>query len=278
MLWKRTIILWSGYAIVLAIAIFTLLAASTATAEEIKIGGTGNALGAMRLLAIAFGQQNPDVNVLVLPSLGSSGAIKAVPKGAIDIGLSSQPLTEDETARGAISVEYARTLLVFAVPMASEVTAITTDQLVDIYSGKLLNWPDGSFIHPVLRQPGDDNTRQVRNISPVMENALSVVEQRQGIPFAMTDQEAADKIESIPGALGVTTLALIISENRQLRALTLDDVEPTVTNAASGSYPHHKRLFLITLLKPSAAVQRFTAFIQSSAGREILTRTGHWMP
>ena len=275
---KRATILWSGRAIVLAAAIFTLLATATATAEEIKIGGTGNALGAMQLLGVAFGQQNPDMKVTVLPSLGSSGAVKAVPKGAIDIGLSSRPLTEDEAKRGAISVEYARTPLVFAAPTISKVTAITTEQLVDIYSGKRLNWPDGSPIRLVLRQPGDDNTRQIRNISPAMENALSVAEQRPGMPFAMTDQEAADKIENTPSALGVTTLALILSENRRLRALTLDGVEPTATNAASGSYPHHKRLFLITLPEPSAAVQRFTAFIRSPSGREILTRTGHWTP
>jgi phosphate transport system substrate-binding protein len=260
------------------VAIFTGLAPVAAAAEELKIGGTGNALGAMQQLADAFVQQNPDVKVTVLPSLGSSGAVKSVPKGAIHIGLSSRPLTDDERQSGAISVEYARTPLVFATPATARVTAITTDQLIDIYSGKLLNWPDGSRIRLVLRQSGDDNTRQVRSISPAMDNALSIAEQRPGMPFAMTDQQAADTIENTPGALGVTTLALIRSENRQLRALTVDGVEPTVTHAVSGNYPHHKRLFLITLTEPSAAVQRFMAFIQSPAGREILTRTGHWTP
>ena len=168
--------------------------------------------------------------------------------------------------------------LVFAAPATTQATNITTEQLVDIYSGKLLNWPDGSALRPVLRQPGDDNTRQVRNISPALDSALSIAEQRPGMLFAMTDQEAVSKIENTSGALGVTTLALIISENRQVRALTLDGVEPTVTNAVSGSYPHYKRLFLITLSEPSAAVQRFIAFIQSPAGREILTQTGHWTP
>lgn len=278
MISKIATIRWMGRAIALAAALFTLSATSTAIAEEIKIGGTGNALGAMQLLGDAFGKQNPDMKVTVLPSLGSSGAIKAVPKGAIDIGLSSRPLTEDESKRGAIAVEYARTPLVFAAPATTRATNITTEQLVDIYSGKLLNWPDGSALRPVLRQPGDDNTRQVRNISPALDSALSIAEQRPGMLFAMTDQEAVSKIENTSGALGVTTLALIISENRQVRALTLDGIEPTVTNAVSGSYPHYKRLFLITLSKPSAAVQRFIAFIQSPAGREILTQTGHWTP
>jgi phosphate transport system substrate-binding protein len=268
-----------GRLLALLIASTALLCAGEVTAAEaIKIGGTGNALGTMRLLGDAFGKQNPDTKVTVLPSVGTSGAIKAVPKGAIDIGLSSRPLTEEERKLGAIAVEYARTPLVFAVATKTQVRTLTLDQVADIYNGKMVNWPDGSQIRPVLRQAGDDNTRQVKLMSPALDKALSAAEQRPGMPFATTDQEAADKTESIPGALGVTTLSLINSENRPLRALTLNNVEPTAGNGASGTYPHVKRLYLITQNNQSAPVKRFIAFLQSSAGREILNRAGHWIP
>lgn len=253
-------------------------AGAAATAEEIRIGGTGNALGTMRLLGDAFGKQNPDVKVTVLPSLGTSGAIKAVPKGVLDIGLSSRPLTDEERKLGLIALEYARTPLVFAVSTKTQVRALTLDQIADIYSGRMVQWPDSSQIRPVLRQVGDDNTRQLKQMSPALDKALSAAEQRPGMPFATNDQEAADKMESIPGALGVTTLSLINSENRQLRALTLNGAEPTASNGASGRYPHAKRFFLITRSDPSAPVKRFTAFVHSPAGREILIRAGHWIP
>ena len=264
-----------GRAIALAAALFLPIAA---LAEELKIGGTGNALGAMQRLADAFVQQNPDMKATVLPSLGSSGAVKAVPKGAIDIGLSSRPLTDAERQGGIVAVEYARTPLVFAVCTNTQTTVITLDQVADLYAGKLLNWPDGSQIRPVLRQPGDDNTRQVRNMSPALDQAITLAEQRPGMPFAVTDQDAADKIGSIPGAIGVTTLGLILAENRPMRALTLDGIEPTAENTAAGRYPHQKRLFLITLAKPAAKVERFNAFLNSPSGRDILIRTGHWIP
>ncbi len=247
-------------------------------ASDIKIGGTGNALGSMRLLGLAFSKLNPDTKVTVLPSLGTSGAIKAIPKGAIDIGLSSRPLTDEETKSGTTAQEYARSPLVFAVSVKTKATTLTLDQVVDIYGGKLASWPDGSQIRPVLRQSGDDNTRQLRQMSPALDKALTVAEQRPGMPFATTDQETADKLESIPGALGVTTLCLIKSEERALRALTLDGVEPTPANAAAGKYPHVKHLFLITQTEPSADVKRFVAFVKSPAGRDILARSGHWVP
>lgn len=254
------------------------ISGTAAAAAEIKIGGTGNALGAMRLLGSAFAKQNPDTPVFVLPSLGTSGAIKAVPKGAIDIGVSSRPLSDDEAKIGAVAVEYARSPLVFAVSVRSKATSLTLDQVADIYNGKLVNWPDGTQIRPILRQAGDDNTRQIRQISAALDKALSVAEQRPGMPFATNDQETAEKVESIPGALGVTTLCLIKSEDRTLRALALDGVEPTAANAAAGKYPHVKRLYYIIKSEPSAEVKRFIAFMNSPAGRDILTRTGHWIP
>lgn len=249
-----------------------------AQAEEIRIGGTGNALGTVRLLGDAFGKRYPQIKIIVLNSLGSSGAFKAIPKGAIDIGLSSRAVTDQERAAGVVSSEYARSLTVVAVSTKSKVTAITRQQLADIYRGQLTQWPDGTAIRPVLRQPGDDNTRQIKSLSPEIEKALVAAEQRSGLAFAVTDQEAADKIESIAGALGVSTLALIASEGRSLRALKLDGVEPTVSNGESGAYPIVKRFFFITKPTPSAAVQQFIAFVASPDGREILARTGHWVP
>jgi phosphate transport system substrate-binding protein len=279
--------MWQQYASVfhrgrlLAFAIASaamLSAGGAAAAEQIRIGGTGNALGAMRLLADAFRKQSPAIQVTVLPSVGTSGAIKAVPRGALDIGLSARPLTAEELKLGSTAFEYARSPLVFAVAAKTGVRALTLDQIADIYSGKLANWPDGTQIRPVLRPIGEDITKQIKHMSPALDKALSAAEQRPGMPFATTDQEAADKTQSVPGALSATTLSLILSENRPLRALTLNGVEPTVANSASGKYPHLKGFFLVTRPDPSAAVTSFIAFMRSPAGRDILMRSGNWIP
>lgn len=255
-----------------------LLVAAPVQATEIKIGGTGNALGAMRLLGEAYSRQHPGVKVNVLNSIGSSGALLAIPKGAIDIGLISRAPTDEERAKGIVATEYARTLTVLAVSTKSKVTAITRAQIADLYAGRLVQWPDGTAIRPVLRQPGDDNTRQLRALSPEIESALAIADKRPGMAFAVIDQEAADKMESIPGAIGVTTLGLILSEKRQLRALTLDGVEPVVRNGVNGSYPIVKQFYMLTSPAPSETVQQFMAFVRSPAGRDILAKTGHWMP
>ncbi len=249
-----------------------------AGAADIRIGGTGNALGTIRLLGEAFAQSRPDTKVVVLPSIGTSGAIKAVPKGAIEIGLSSRGLTEDESRTGLVTQEYAQSPTVLAVHKNIKATSVTLSQLSDIYNGKVTTWPDGTRIRPVMRQPGDDNTRQIKALSADVEKAVAVAEQQPGALFAVTDQEGADKMEAVPGSIGVTTIALIRSENRSLHALAIGGVEPTPENARTGRYPLVKHFYFVLPKAPSAAVLDFVAFVQSPAGRKILERTGHTVP
>lgn len=251
---------------------------SGAGAGEVRIGGTGNALGTMRLLAEAFARQQPGTKPVVLDSLGSSGALRAVPKGAIEIGLSSRAPTEAEAQSGMTAVEYARSPTVFAVQEKNPASVITVQQVADIFAGRLAQWPDGTRIRPILRQHGDDNTVQIKRLSPAIEKALAVAEQRPGQAFATNDQEAADKLESIPGSFGVTTLALIRSERRKLRALALDGVEPTPEDAQAGRYPLVKRFFFILPKQPTPEAEAFVRFVQSPEGSRILEQTGHSQP
>jgi phosphate transport system substrate-binding protein len=248
-----------------------------AAAEELRIGGTGTALRTMQLLAEAFTPGNSDIRVTIVPSLGSSGGIRAVVGGAIGLAVISRQINESERKLGIVEMEYARTPFVFAVSTKSRVTAITSGELANIYAGKMTAWGDGSPVRIVLRPAIDVDTDMVRSISPAIRHGLAAGMARPGMPVSPTDQDAADAIERFSGAVGPSTLALIVSEQRPLRALKLDGREPTPVNVASGAYPYYKRLFFVTGAKRSAAVERFVAFVQSPAGRKILESNGQWI-
>lgn len=255
-----------------------MVLAAPARADEIKIGGTGAGVGTMALLAKAFARQHAGLQVSVLPSMGSGGSIKAVLAGAIQIGISSRALTADEIRAGAVGLEYARTPFVFAVAASSKITHLTTAQLIEAYAGRFSDWPDGSKLRLVLRPTGDSDSHLIRRLAPAMQDAMDDAERRKGMYFAVNDQEAAAAIERIPGALGPTTLALILSEERHLKPLALDGVEPTAANLANGSYTLFKPLLLVTGPRTSPEALAFVRFAQSEAARKLLRHTGHWVP
>lgn len=260
-----------------AMALLTLCGATPAHAEEIRIGGTGSALGTMRLLAAAYTRSHPEVGITVLPSVGSRGGIKAAVSGALQLGLSARPLTEDEIKAGAVGVEYGRTPLVFAADPRTRTSGLAMQDLVDIYSGRMERWPDGTRIRLVLRPMQDTDNEAIASLSPAMREAVRAAQQRTGMYIAVSDQDAADSIEKIPGALGPSSLAQILSEKRKVKVLALNGVAPDANSIADGTYPLYKRMLLVTGPKASPAAQAFVAFVRSEAGREILRQTGHWV-
>ena len=259
-------------------SILFLCSGLAAAVEQIKIGGSGAALGSMRLLAQEFHTQNPDISITVVPNLGSSGGVKAVMAGAIGLALTSRPIRENERLLGATQTEYARSPFVFAVSAKSKVAAVTRTELAEIYAGTRTKWPDGTLVRVILRPNSDIDSDMVKSLSPELARAVANAEKRAGVHLAITDQDAADDLEKIPGAIGPATLALILSEKRALKALKLDGMEASTQSAASGAYPYYKRMFLVSKAKRPPAVERFYTFVLSPAGRKILADTGHWIP
>ncbi|WP_201495909.1 substrate-binding domain-containing protein [Rubrivivax sp. A210] len=248
-----------------------------ARAEEIRIGGTGAALGTMRLLGAAYAKQHAGDVVTVLPSLGSGGGIKALAAGAVQIAVSGRPLTAAEAAAGASAVEYGRTPVVFATHSRNPVSSLSLKELAEIYSGERLAWPDGSRIRLVLRPMGDADSEAIKNLSPALRRAKELAEQRQGLLVTVTDQETAEQLEKVAGAVGPTTLALLLSERRALKPLALDGVRPDAQAIADERYPLQRVLYLVTAPRSGPAAQGFVDFARSPAGRAILQRTGHWV-
>lgn len=246
----------------------------SAYAGTVKIGGTGFALGVMQLLATSFEKQFPEENIEVFPSLGSSGGIKALSEGALDIGLSSRALKEYEKSKGVSAIEIGRSPFVFIVNNNVHKNDLTFLELESIYSGQLLSWSDGTRIRLILRPQKETDTAVVRKITSSMGQAVALSFSREGMNIAITDQENASVIEKTTGALGGGTLTQIISENRRVKVLSLNGVNPSVEGLVDGSYPLFKSIFLVTATNNSPAVKKFKDFIFSEIGRSILQHNG----
>ena len=247
--------------------------ALSAGATPLKLGGTGSALGTMKALAAAYQKAQPGTEILIVPALGSGGGIKAVAAGALNIGLSGRALTPAETAQNLTQTELARTPFVFASTKSRP--GFSLSQIVRIFDGTLSHWPDGSPLRLILRPDSDSDTALLRTLSPEMNRAVSTAQARPGLYTALTDPDMADALENVPGSIGSTTLALIVSEQRRLNPIPLDKVVPSVATLASGAYPYAKPLYLVTAPGVSAAARDFIAFLKSPPGEVILARNGY---
>lgn len=259
------------------IAISSLVGAAPGlvSAETIRIGGTGTAMTTMTLLGEAFAKVHAGHTVKVLPSLGSSGALKALQGGALEIAVTARDLKPEEKSLGLSAFRYGTTAFVFASHAKTPAQPLTRESIAAIYSGQQANWANGQPVRVILRPMQDTDTKLLNKISPEIEAAVAAAHARSGMTIAITDTDAVNHIEKTPNAFGTSTLAQVIAENRSVNLLSVDGVKPSPQTLENGSYPYTKDLYIVSPAAPSNGAKQFIEFVRSSKGIEILKKTGH---
>ena len=251
-----------------------IIAIPAGATDSIRTGGTGASLGLAGALGTAFMAANPDVTVEEVPSLGSSGGIKAAAQGAIDIAFSSRPLKPEEKSSSLVDAKWVVTPFVLVRNDDSVAHDITIPEIERIYAGRVTNWPNGERIRLVLRPPAESDTRISKEISPAMRRAIDSLQALEGILIAVTDQDCLSTIGKVPGALGFSTLAQVITEKRPVQVFSIAGVKPSVKSLAQGDYHLAKPLYMVSRSHPTPAAQRFIAFMRSDKARSILSELG----
>lgn len=244
-------------------------------AETIRIGGTGAALGTMKQLGQAFEKLHPEHVVVQVPSLGSSGGIRALQAGALQMAVSGRDLKLEEQASGLTATRYGSTAFVFAAHPGVPLSAVTQVVAADLYSGKQAAWTNGRPVRLILRPKSEGDTILLRSIAPGIDAAVSEAFERPGMVIGITDTESADQIENYADSFGTSSLALILSEQRKLKILPFDGKVPSVASLESGAYPFVKHLYAVLPKVPTPGTLEFVKFIDSAASRKLLRELGH---
>jgi phosphate transport system substrate-binding protein len=242
--------------------------------ETITINGSGSALDMMKPMIAAFQKSNKSVRISMDKPLGSSGAVKALLAGALDLVLSSKPLKPEEIAKGAQLQVYGKTPLVIISEKNVRKGNITTTELGDIYFGKTSIWPSGEAIRLVMRPSEDIDSKIIAALSPGMTAAMHAAHSRPGMLVAVTDPEAYTAVSKTPGGLGATGLTSIITEKLPVTSMTLNGITASPQALAKGSYPLAKEISIVTTPKTSRAAQKLISFMHSPQGRSIADKAG----
>ncbi len=253
------------------ICLLVLPSLAAASAQHLTIGGTGAALGGMRLLSEAFSAQYPDAEIQVLPSLGSKGGIMALLDDKIDLAVFSRRLKAEELAGGVEEVLYANTPLVLVGQADVASGSLSIDDVMDIFAGRMKAWQDGTPLRLVIRPPHETDFKLLRRKSSDMDQAIASAYERPGLLMAENDQENCSMIETLPGAFGLASLAQILSEERNIKVLLPASDQPSAADSLTMS----KSFYLGVKKQSPPLALAFVDFVLSDAGRKLLEDHGH---
>ena len=249
------------------------LSAAMADMDILRIGGTGSAMAAVKRLGeLCF--EDGNIKIELIPGLGSSGGIRALSDGVIDVAVSGRPLRPEETVGGLGQVPVGRTPFVFVTSHPKQ-NGLKSSDIVALFASENPTWADGTSLRIILRPRNDADTAILAQLFPGMGAALERARRRPDVQTAGTDQDNATLAEALPGSLTGAAYTQIKLEGRRLRLVAIDGVEPTLENFEQGSYPYGRNVYFVLPAKPNPAAQRFLACLRSPQGAAALRLTGN---
>ena len=245
---------------------------STASTSSITVAGSTTCLPIAEIAAEGF-KAETGTDVLV-SGLGSSAGIEAVSNGTADIASSSRELNDDEQGLGLTPIVIAHDGIAVIVNEDNPVDNLSTEQLRDIYAGKITNWKEVG---------GEDLKIQVINrdeASGTREAFRTIV--MKGAPF---DRSAAvlsgtgqvrDVVSRSRGAIGYISLGFVKSDyaTTQVKAVSVNHVEASEKTVSSGGYPISRDLYFFVKGKPSKTAQAYIDYVTSSKMEKQVREAG----
>jgi phosphate transport system substrate-binding protein len=236
----------------------------------IWIAGSGSNLPLTRALAEAYRREHPEARLVVHESIGSTGGIRAAADRAIDLGLVSRPLKEQERTLGLRVEQYARVSVVFAVHSSVPDRGISRAAILEIYRGRRTRWSDGSPIVPLLRERGDSGHVAVAQVLPAFADASDAAWRSGRWRVLYHDRAMQEALLGTEGAIGPFDLGAIVTQDLPLRALSIDGVPP-----ATPGYPFQKELAFVYRADLRPEARAFVRFATSPAARDLITSLGY---
>ncbi len=243
---------------------------STVTSGQVKVVGSTAMLALVSKAADLYHQSHSSVQIHVTGG-GSLTGLDAVTKHQTDIG-NSDIYADPSVYTDPNLTDHLICATSFAVIVDPEVniSSLSTQQIRDIFSGKISNWKDVGGpdlpITPVIR-PSSSGTRAL------FEKYVLGGSQESGNPMS-TDSSTAilDAVAHTSGAIGYVTTSVT---NSGVRTIAIDGVSPTTQNIQSGKYKFWGYEHMYTLQNGENATTAFLDFMQSPQIQSLISQLGY---
>ncbi|MFA5939568.1 MAG: phosphate ABC transporter substrate-binding protein [Sinimarinibacterium sp.] len=215
-----------------------------------------------------FESLHPDVRVDVQTG-GSSRGIADARQGLADIGMASRALKSEESDLHGFAI--ARDGVAVILNAANPVPALTDDQVVAIYTGRITRWSEvGGADAPitVVNKAEGRSTLELflhyfKIESPAVKAHVVIGDNEQGIKTVAGNPDAI-------GYVSVGAAEYSAAHGVPIKLLPMKGVVAAIATVKDGSFPLSRPLNLVTKAEPAGLAQAFIDYARSPAVHDLV--------
>lgn len=244
---------------------------STPTAPPVvilKVSGSGTITNVLEALKPAFEEATPGYKLEVLPGNSTGSGVTGILEGVLDMAAMARAPKDEETAQNIKYYEMGQVgQAIIAHPSVTNVASLNTQQISDIFSGKITNWSEvgGPDLKIVLyvRDPDDSSTKGLRKAiigeTPFPDTATTLTSQGDMVV----------SVEGTSGSVGVAAWPAMIALNAKMQAISVNGTQPN-----DPSYPILGSAGIGYLAERESDVQPLINWLSSADGQSTLKKLG----
>lgn len=256
------------YSLFLSLIMLTLSGCGQSETEKLTLTGSSTVAPLAMELGRAFEKIHPDVRVDVQMG-GSSRGVADARAGLAQIGMASRALKASESDLFAHTIAYDGITLI--INKENPVTALTDENIVDIYLGHINNWqqvggPDQPIT--VVNKAEGHSTLELF----VKYFKLKNKDIKADIVIG-SNQQGIKTVSGNPWAIGYVSIGTAEFEAQNGTAIKLLGVGGAKASTAAvkqGTYPLSRPLNFVTLSPPQGLVKEFIEFARSPQAYKIV--------
>ncbi len=260
---------------ILGVVAWLFLSVTPGWAGNLVIKGSTTVLPIAQKVAEAYMKQHPDVKIS-LEGGGSGNGMKALVDGSTDIADSSRFIKDKEVStaveKGRYPVPFAVAYdcIVPVVHPSNTLKNITIDQLAKIYKGEVKNWkeiggPDSPIV--VISRDTSSGTYEVWE-EKVLKGGLVF----PGALLQASNGAIVQAVSKNKNAIGYVGIGYL---NKEVKALSVENVVGTADTTLNGTYPISRPLFMFTPGWPKGDALNFINFmLHPQKGQKYVAEAG----
>lgn len=240
---------------------------------EIMAAGSTAMQPLVENIAEIYGTDHPNYSIQVQGGGGGTG-LSQVASGTIQIG-NSDVFAEEKDGIDASKLEDHLVAVVGIAPVANKdvgVDGLSKDQLVDIFTGKIKNWKEvgGKDVAVAVINRAEGSGTRATFEQFALDGKKSVQSQEQD-----SSGTVKKMVAETPGAISYLAFSYL---DDSLKALNIDQVEPTTDNVTDNSWKIWSYEHMYTQKDVAEDVVAFIEFVKSEDVQKNVVEQLQYIP